>query len=230
MILASYSFSVQTLCKNLWPLRCCLQLQRRVFLWTQRAPLRCPGVAAESGCRSCCPCSTPTQVQQIMHKRGSKNPHISHPKPKPCVYPERAIIGGTEHFGLIGGWDDGQGIHCAHVARQSPHLLFGLNVPNLIHRKRREITILTMCWHFQVSMIITLAIKALQGVEINTTYMNKVLVGATNYMMIGDRNGVHAASRGLEHMDTLQRTDVPDLRGKSRQTISQKSISFIDTR
>lgn len=79
-------------------------------------------------------------------------------------------------------------------------------------------------------MIITLAIKALQGVEINTTYMNKVLVGATNYMMIGDRNGVHAASRGLEHMDTLQRTDVPDLRGKSRQTISQKSISFIDTR
>ncbi len=148
-----------------------------------------------------------------MHKRGGTNPHISHPKPKPCPYPERAIIGGTEHFGLIGGWDDSQGIHCAHVARQCPHLLFWLNVPNLIHRERGEITILTMSWHFQVSMIITLAIKSLQGVEFNSTYMNEVLVGATNYMMIGDCNGVHTASRGLEHMDTLQRTDVPDLRG-----------------
>lgn len=74
-------------------------------------------------------------------------------------------------------------------------------------------------------MIITLAIKSLQGVEINSTYMNEVLVGATNYMMIGDCNGVHTASRGLEHMDTLQRTDVPDLKGNP-----QKSISFSDTR
>lgn len=79
-------------------------------------------------------------------------------------------------------------------------------------------------------MTITLVCKALQGIEIYTTYMNEVLIGATNYMVIGDCNGVHTASRGLEHMDTLQRTDVPDLRGKSRQTISQKSISFIDTR
>ncbi len=78
-----------------------------------------------------------------------------------------------------------------------------------------------MSWHFQVSLTIT----SLQGVVINITYMNEVLVGATNYMMIGDCNGVHTASRGLEHMDTLQRTDVPDLRGNP-----QKSISFSDTR
>lgn len=57
--------------------------------------------------------------------------------------------------------------------------------------------------------------------------MYEVLIGATNYMVVGDCNGVHTASRGLEHMHTLQRTDVPDLRGKSIQTISQKSISFI---
>ncbi len=142
-------------------------------------------------------------------------PHISHPKLKPCPYPERAIIGGTEHFGLIRGRDDSQGIHCAHVARQCPHLLFRLNVPNLIHRERGEITILTMSWHFQVSQTIT----SLQGVVINITYMNEVLVGATNYMMIGDCNGVHTASRGLEHMDTLQRTDVPDLRGNPQKSI-----------
>ncbi len=72
-----------------------------------------------------------------------------------------------------------------------------------------------MSWHFQVSLTIT----SLQGVVINITYMNEVLVGATNYMMIGDCNGVHTASRGLEHMDTLQRTDVPDLRGNPQKSI-----------
>lgn len=79
-------------------------------------------------------------------------------------------------------------------------------------------------------MTITLICKALQSVDINTSYMNEVLIGATNYMVVGDCNGVHTASRGLEHMHTLQRTDVPDLRGKSTQTISQKSISFIHSR
>lgn len=47
----------------------------------------------------------------------------------------------------------------------------------------------------------------------NSTNMNEVFIGATNYMVVSDCNGIHTASRGLEHMDTLQRTDVPDLKG-----------------
>lgn len=46
-------------------------------------------------------------------------------------HPERAVVGGAEHFGLVRGGDDGQGVHRPHVAGQGAHLLLGFNVPHL---------------------------------------------------------------------------------------------------
>lgn len=156
-----------------------------------------------------------------MHFSGFANPPTSHPIFNPFAYPERAIIGGTEHFGLIRGGNDGQGIHCAHMSRQRPHLFFGLNVPNLAHRESiRNYHVINILKFPGFPWTLPLVCKALQSIEINTSYMNEVLIGATNYMVVGDCNRVHTASRGLEDMHTLQRTDVPYLRGKRIQTIS----------
>lgn len=47
-------------------------------------------------------------------------------------HPERAIVGGAEHFCLIRSGDDRQSVHCTNVSRQRPNLLFGLDVPNLV--------------------------------------------------------------------------------------------------
>lgn len=61
-----------------------------------------------------------------------------------CVsdsHPEGAVVGGAEHFGLVRRGDDGQRVDGAHVARQGPHLLFGLNVPHL-QRKYMSVTCL----------------------------------------------------------------------------------------
>lgn len=49
---------------------------------------------------------------------------------------------------------------------------------------------------------------------VKVTYMNEVFIGATNYMVVGNCNGVDTAPRGLKHMNALQRADVPDLRGR----------------
>lgn len=46
-------------------------------------------------------------------------------------HPERAVVGGAEHFGLVGGGDDGEGINSSHMTGQCPHLLFRLDVPHL---------------------------------------------------------------------------------------------------
>lgn len=52
---------------------------------------------------------------------------------KPIVFPhpQRTVVGGTEHFGLVGRGDDSESINRPHVTCQGPHLLFGLNVPHL---------------------------------------------------------------------------------------------------
>lgn len=44
--------------------------------------------------------------------------------------------------------------------------------------------------------------------------MDKVLVCATDNVVVGDGNGVNAAPRGLEDMDALKRTNVPNLKEK----------------
>ena len=46
--------------------------------------------------------------------------------------------------------------------------------------------------------------------------MDEVLVGAADDVVVGDSDGVHTAPAGLEHMDTIQGANVPDLR--ERQT------------
>lgn len=51
-------------------------------------------------------------------------------------HPERAVVGGAEHFGLVRGGDDGQGVDRPHVAGQGPHLLLGFNVPHLQRRRQ----------------------------------------------------------------------------------------------
>lgn len=43
-------------------------------------------------------------------------------------------------------------------------------------------------------------------------YVDEVLVGAAHDVVVGHGDGVHAASRCLQHMHTLQVPDVPDLR------------------
>lgn len=53
-------------------------------------------------------------------------------------YPERAVIGGAEHFGLVRGGDDSQGVDCSHVTSQGPHLLFRLNIPHLDTRCKQS--------------------------------------------------------------------------------------------
>lgn len=47
--------------------------------------------------------------------------------------------------------------------------------------------------------------------------MNEVFICATNYVVVGDGNGVNAAPRGLEDVDTLERTNVPNLRNRKLQ-------------
>lgn len=46
-------------------------------------------------------------------------------------------------------------------------------------------------------------------------YMDEVFIGAAYDVVVGDGDGVDAAPAGLEHMNTLQRADVPDLKTQS---------------
>lgn len=94
--------------------------------------------------------------------------HVVH-----APHPEGAVIGSAEHFGLVGGGDDGQSVNCPHMTCQGPHLLFRLNIP----------------------------------------HVDEVFIGATDDVVVGDSNGVDAAPTGLQDMNTLQRTDVPNLDG-----------------
>lgn len=61
--------------------------------------------------------------------------------------------------------------------------------------------------------------------------MNEVFIGATNYMVVGDCNGIDTAPRGLEHMNALQRANVPNLRGKKHTlyTKFQVNVTLIHT-
>lgn len=47
--------------------------------------------------------------------------------------------------------------------------------------------------------------------------MDEVLVGATHDVVVCHSDGVDAASRRLQHVDTLQVADVPDLKERSEQ-------------
>lgn len=49
------------------------------------------------------------------------------------------------------------------------------------------------------------------------TYMNEVLIGATDDVVVGDSDGVDAASTGLQDVNTLQRADVPNLTDRERE-------------
>lgn len=55
--------------------------------------------------------------------------------------------------------------------------------------------------------------------------MDKILVGAADYVVVGDRNGIDAPTGCLQDMHTLQIPDVPDLwrrggRGKNRKRMA----------
>lgn len=54
------------------------------------------------------------------------------------------------------------------------------------------------------------------------THVDEVLVCAANYVVIGDGDGVNTAPRGLKDMDTLKRTNVPNLREMDRKSKQQK--------
>lgn len=41
--------------------------------------------------------------------------------------------------------------------------------------------------------------------------MDEVLISAADDVVVGDGDGVNAAAAGLQDVDTLQRTDVPNL-------------------
>lgn len=47
-------------------------------------------------------------------------------------------------------------------------------------------------------------------------YVDEVLIGATDDVMVGDRNGVDTPTGRLQDMHTLQAPDVPDLGGGRR--------------
>lgn len=49
------------------------------------------------------------------------------------------------------------------------------------------------------------------------THVYEVLVRATNYVVVGDSNGVNAAPGGLEDVYALKRTNVPNLRERSTE-------------
>lgn len=42
-------------------------------------------------------------------------------------------------------------------------------------------------------------------------YVDEVLIGATNDVVVGDGDGVDAAPAGLQDVDTLKGADVPNL-------------------
>ena len=47
------------------------------------------------------------------------------------THPQRAVVGGAEHLGLVRRGDDRQGVHSPHVTRQGTHLLLSVYVPHL---------------------------------------------------------------------------------------------------
>lgn len=49
------------------------------------------------------------------------------------------------------------------------------------------------------------------------SYVDEVFIGATDDVVVGDSNGVDAAPTGLQDMNTLQRTDVPNLTHRDRK-------------
>lgn len=46
-------------------------------------------------------------------------------------------------------------------------------------------------------------------------YVNEILIGAADNVVVGDRNGVDAPARGLQNVHALQIPDVPDLGSKA---------------
>lgn len=61
------------------------------------------------------------------------------------------------------------------------------------------------------------------SVCVHLLYMDEVFISATNDVVVGDGDGVDAASTGLQDMNTLQRSDVPNLtRQKERIGESEK--------
>ena len=135
-------------------------------------------------------------------------------------HPEGTIIGGAEHFGLVGGGDDSESINCPHVTGEGPDLLFRLNVP---HLERRE----THLHHHQVQTM-----TSCPGGEdrcvcpcVRVSYVDEVFVGATDDVVVGDGDGVDAAPAGLEDVDTLQRADVPDLTERDGKRRTVKTMS-----
>lgn len=58
------------------------------------------------------------------------------------------------------------------------------------------------------------------------THVDEVLVSAANYVVVGDCNGVNAAPGGLEDMDALQRTNVPNLKARQREKENNRKIAW----
>lgn len=57
--------------------------------------------------------------------------------------------------------------------------------------------------------------------------MDKVLIGATHDVVVGDGDGVDAAPAGLQDVDTLQGADVPNLTDRrERDEESQRRTFF----
>lgn len=53
--------------------------------------------------------------------------------------------------------------------------------------------------------------------------MDEIFIGATDDVVVGDGNGVNAAPAGLQHVNTLQRPDIPNLANKQRKTESDRA-------
>lgn len=53
--------------------------------------------------------------------------------------------------------------------------------------------------------------------------MDEIFVGATDDVVVGDGDGVNAAPTGLQHVNTLQRPDIPNLVHRQRKTASDRT-------
>lgn len=52
--------------------------------------------------------------------------------------------------------------------------------------------------------------------------MDEVFIGATDDVVVGDGDGVDTATAGLQDVNTLQRSDVPNLADGERERGSQR--------
>lgn len=53
--------------------------------------------------------------------------------------------------------------------------------------------------------------------------MDEIFIGATDDVVVGDGNRVDAAPAGLQHVNTLQRPDIPNLAHEQRKTESDRA-------